>query len=447
MTARSCRSGSSGDLRGARCRPSVSLGDAGPAAGVTSDLPHLLRCPDCTVGFEHCRIHHVTFWEQLRPHRSRQPRPDLRTPPPPRPRRRLDPAVARRTTDHPATPRRHHLLRRLSPPTAYGRRRRVNATGHHQPPPPKSPRNSYSPSTPSALPPTRHDSCHHACRNDPHRVRGARRALRRRHGRPSRRAPRLRCRWAEGPVYVPAGRYCSSATSPTTASCAGTRPPAPSASSPAVRLRQRAHARRRGTADELQHGNRRVTRTEHDGTITVLADHHDGSRLNSPNDVVVHATARSGSPTRRTASTATTRAIEPRARSAAATCTGSSGDGSATIVADDFVGRTAWPSRSTRASCTSWTPATSTSAGSTCTTAARRRWTSSRRARAGGSTGSARRRGPDLGRHRKGVHCLDPDGTLIGKCGCPRSPPTSSSADRSATGSSLPRRPRSTRSG
>ena len=23
--------------------------------------------PDCTVGFEHCRIHHVTFWEHLGP--------------------------------------------------------------------------------------------------------------------------------------------------------------------------------------------------------------------------------------------------------------------------------------------------------------------------------------------------------------------------------------------
>jgi gluconolactonase len=30
-----------------------------------------------------------------------------------------------------------------------------------------------------------------------------------------------------------------------------------------------------------------VTRTEHDGTITVLADKHEGKRFNSPNDVVV----------------------------------------------------------------------------------------------------------------------------------------------------------------
>jgi gluconolactonase len=34
-------------------------------------------------------------------------------------------------------------------------------------------------------------------------------------------------------------------------------------------------------------GNRRVTRTEVDGSLTVLADKHGGKRLNSPNDVVV----------------------------------------------------------------------------------------------------------------------------------------------------------------
>lgn len=38
-----------------------------------------------------------------------------------------------------------------------------------------------------------------------------------------------------------------------------------------------------------EHGARRVTRTEHDGAITVLADACEGKRLNSPNDVVVHS--------------------------------------------------------------------------------------------------------------------------------------------------------------
>ena len=38
-----------------------------------------------------------------------------------------------------------------------------------------------------------------------------------------------------------------------------------------------------------EHGRRRVTRTEHDGRITALADSYQGRRLNSPNDVVVHS--------------------------------------------------------------------------------------------------------------------------------------------------------------
>ncbi|MDE2869113.1 MAG: SMP-30/gluconolactonase/LRE family protein [Chloroflexota bacterium] len=36
-----------------------------------------------------------------------------------------------------------------------------------------------------------------------------------------------------------------------------------------------------------EHATSRVTRTEHDGSITVLATHYDGKELNSPNDVIV----------------------------------------------------------------------------------------------------------------------------------------------------------------
>ena len=36
-----------------------------------------------------------------------------------------------------------------------------------------------------------------------------------------------------------------------------------------------------------EHGGRRVSRTEHDGRITVIAERYNGKRLNSPNDVVV----------------------------------------------------------------------------------------------------------------------------------------------------------------
>jgi gluconolactonase len=53
------------------------------------------------------------------------------------------------------------------------------------------------------------------------------------------------------------------------------------------------HSRdRQGRLISCEHGLRRVTRTEWDGTITTLAESHDGKRLNSPNDVVA---ARDGS--------------------------------------------------------------------------------------------------------------------------------------------------------
>lgn len=46
---------------------------------------------------------------------------------------------------------------------------------------------------------------------------------------------------------------------------------------------------REGRVISCEHGNRRVTRRELDGTITVLADQFEGKALNSPNDVVVHS--------------------------------------------------------------------------------------------------------------------------------------------------------------
>jgi gluconolactonase len=44
---------------------------------------------------------------------------------------------------------------------------------------------------------------------------------------------------------------------------------------------------RQGRLVTCEHGARRVTRTEADGTVTVLADRFEGKRFNSPNDVVV----------------------------------------------------------------------------------------------------------------------------------------------------------------
>ncbi|MCW0235492.1 MAG: SMP-30/gluconolactonase/LRE family protein [Ferrovibrio sp.] len=44
---------------------------------------------------------------------------------------------------------------------------------------------------------------------------------------------------------------------------------------------------RQGRLITCEHETRRVTRTEYDGSITVLADRFEGKRFNSPNDVVV----------------------------------------------------------------------------------------------------------------------------------------------------------------
>jgi gluconolactonase len=43
---------------------------------------------------------------------------------------------------------------------------------------------------------------------------------------------------------------------------------------------------REGRLTINEHGNRRVTRLEQDGTLTVLADRYEGKRLNSPNDLI-----------------------------------------------------------------------------------------------------------------------------------------------------------------
>jgi gluconolactonase len=46
---------------------------------------------------------------------------------------------------------------------------------------------------------------------------------------------------------------------------------------------------RQGRLVSCEHGGRRVTRTEIDGSITILADRYQGKRLNSPNDVMVRS--------------------------------------------------------------------------------------------------------------------------------------------------------------
>ncbi len=46
---------------------------------------------------------------------------------------------------------------------------------------------------------------------------------------------------------------------------------------------------RQGRLVSCEHSGRRITRTEHDGSITVLAEKYDGKPFNSPNDIVVRS--------------------------------------------------------------------------------------------------------------------------------------------------------------
>lgn len=96
------------------------------------------------------------------------------------------------------------------------------------------------------------------------------------------------CRWAEGPAWFAAGRYLVWSDIPndrmlrwdeTDGSVSVFRQPAMNTNGHTVDLQ--------GRLVSCEHRGRCVSRTEHDGTRTVLADRFDGKRFNSPNDVVV----------------------------------------------------------------------------------------------------------------------------------------------------------------
>ena len=96
---------------------------------------------------------------------------------------------------------------------------------------------------------------------------------------------------------------------------------------------------REGRLITCEHSGRRITRTELDGSITIIADKFEGKKLNSPNDVGGGMpTARSGSPIPLTASAAITRASRPmqeQAKHNVYRVDPKSGD--IKVVADDFV--------------------------------------------------------------------------------------------------------------
>jgi gluconolactonase len=97
-------------------------------------------------------------------------------------------------------------------------------------------------------------------------------------------------RWTEGPVWFGDGRYLLWSDIPNnrmlrwdeqTGAVSIFRSPS-NYSNGNTRDRQ-------GRLITCEHATRRLTRTEHDGRITVLIDRFEGKRLNAPNDVVVRS--------------------------------------------------------------------------------------------------------------------------------------------------------------
>jgi gluconolactonase len=96
------------------------------------------------------------------------------------------------------------------------------------------------------------------------------------------------CRWAEGPVWMGDARCVYWSDIPNnrilrwdeeTGAVTTYRKPSNFANGN-TRDRQ-------GRLVTCEHGGRRVSRTEPDGTIVTVMDRHEGKRLNSPNDIVV----------------------------------------------------------------------------------------------------------------------------------------------------------------
>ena len=97
-------------------------------------------------------------------------------------------------------------------------------------------------------------------------------------------------RWAEGPAWFGDGRYLLFSDIPNNRiikweedndTFTTFRSPSNNANGNARDLQ--------GRLITCEHLSRRVTRTEYDGSITVLADKYQNSKLNSPNDLTVHS--------------------------------------------------------------------------------------------------------------------------------------------------------------
>ncbi|MSO73839.1 MAG: SMP-30/gluconolactonase/LRE family protein [Alphaproteobacteria bacterium] len=94
------------------------------------------------------------------------------------------------------------------------------------------------------------------------------------------------CRWAEGPVWFADGGYLVWSDIPNNRMLRWT-PEGVGVFRANANYSNGNTRDRQGRLVTCEHGGRRVTRTEADGSITVIADKYKGKKLNSPNDVVV----------------------------------------------------------------------------------------------------------------------------------------------------------------
>lgn len=97
------------------------------------------------------------------------------------------------------------------------------------------------------------------------------------------------CLWAEGPAWNGVGRYLLWSDIPNNVQMRWLEE-----NGAVSTFRQPVGYSNGNTFDfegrqiSCEHGNRRVTRYEYNGTVTVLADKYNGKMLNAPNDAVVH---------------------------------------------------------------------------------------------------------------------------------------------------------------
>ncbi|HEY3145510.1 MAG TPA: SMP-30/gluconolactonase/LRE family protein, partial [Dongiaceae bacterium] len=95
------------------------------------------------------------------------------------------------------------------------------------------------------------------------------------------------CVWAEGPVWFADGGYLLWSDIPNNRMLRWT-PETGVSTYRADSNNSNGNTRdRQGRLVTCEHLTRRVTRTEPDGLVTIIADKYKGKRLNSPNDVVV----------------------------------------------------------------------------------------------------------------------------------------------------------------